>query len=831
MRYPRSIHPPPIAGEIRNLTYNSQNNTLKIRGLLHDSNSGKSIQKLEVLIDQKPAKIIEFHQFDPVEDANENFNHGRYSNEFFVIADPQRTLSAGWPNVEMIATFTDGTKLMFDGETNRGSRFHVQRTPTRHFIFAALIAIGILTAYTKSCQKLALKLAVGVDRYYNKILISLISVFLILVMTGINGGAIGKLKISPVGHGVTDIIGFDGKLFKLRNIRGDEGAILVPNSLAQLHSNPRFPIVNHNIGLDGQNMGVIGMTGVPIWQIAAIARPATWGYFFLPLRQALSWQWNLPFFSCLIGLWILLNNFNSIGKGYNLALAFSFSLAPYAAAWSNWPLYTSFFPIGVLIAWIHLLKGKYTSRTIVIGCIIGWLLSAWVLVLYPPWQITVGTLTLMIGAGYTLDNRDRVNFGVPQCIGLLVGLTLAALLISSWWLDTRTAINEVSSTVYPGQRSALPGGTGTLSWLLRGFTNAETLSFGTGPNSNESEMSSYFYIPWIIAFLGIWKGSKKNQNYWSVRALIIFFAFYFLYYFIGFPSWLSTVTLWGRVPTDRADLALGLACTLMLMLLWNQSKISTDSEIIIDTHWSNLVPAMIASIASGAIVYTTIDRMNNEIFSRNSSLYEITITIAVIFMTWWMVRARFPTTVGMIILLCVISVAGFNPIFISPKSISLDEDARRLLENNSEKHLHRTLFVGSGEAALQLSALGVPMVNGIFYYPQPSLWIDLRLHENQRNIINRYQHLDFRLKNLAGKSNYEVNSERLDQVVITLDPRNFDFSQIEADRVMTIKNDHESELLENPSLKKIGMSSGIIWFSVVSGTTVEGDSRATGHTD
>lgn len=800
-----------IVGWIESLKYTPESNVLKVRGSAYDQETGQRIENLEIFINQEPAKITELRQLE-----NQTKDFGRTSGPagFIATVVPQKPLSAGWPTVEVFAISTDGTKTLLNSKSNIGSRFHVQKTPSRHWIFASLVLIGTIFAYIKSFRIFLFKLAVRVDKNYGKILSGLIFTFILIVTIGVNGGAVGKLKISPVGNDITETTGFDGKLFKLRNIRGDEGAILIPNALAQLNSTPKFPIINHNIGLDGQNMGVIGMTGVPIGQIAAIARPATWGYFFLPLRQALSWQWNLPFFSCLIGLWLLLNVYNSKGKGYNLALAFSYCLAPYAAAWSNWPLYASIFPIGLLLAWALLLKKQNTIKAIAIGSFMGWLFSAWIFVLYPPWQVSIGTLMLMVGVGYALDNRDRISFGKTQLIGLIAGLGVSALIISSWWWDTKTAIHEVSSTIYPGQRNALIGGTGTLSWLLRGFTNAETLSFGTGPASNESEISSYFYVPWIIVILGIWKCSSKNGNQWSIRALLVFFAFWFSYYFIGFPSWLSNFTLWGRVPTDRADLSLGLACTLMLTFLWNPSKNSKDSRPTVNDRPFNSKIAVIASIVSGAIVYTAMHGINNEVFSRNSGVYEFGITVAVVFMVWWMMRDQLSNAIGMVLLLSIVSVIGFNPIFIGPKSISLSSTAKILLTSKFEKQLYRTLFVGSGESALQLAGLGVPMVNGIFYYPQPSLWHDLKLNDDQRNIVNRYQHLDFRLKTLSSRFFYEVNSERLDQVAVTIDPRRFDFSKIGVERVMTVKNDHEPELLENNSLEKIGESSGIVWFSV-----------------
>lgn len=130
--------------------------------------------------------------------------------------------------------------------------------------------------------------------------------FVLLVAFGVTGSSMGVLFKSTYGASVLEVQGASRAILGDESVRGDEWGVQLPNVLAQWHHEPRFPVVNDFLGEGGQNMGVVGMTGVPVQQWAALARPATWGYFVLPLRQAMAWHWQLPFWGCLAALWCLL---------------------------------------------------------------------------------------------------------------------------------------------------------------------------------------------------------------------------------------------------------------------------------------------------------------------------------------------------------------------------------------------------------------------------------------------------------------------------------------------------------------------------------------------
>ena len=479
-------------------------------------------------------------------------------------------LPGGLHPVEVTAIFSDDRSvrlLSWSGET---PRVPVDKPRSRHWILLALVLGWIALAYVPRLRQWGDRAGNWVKTHPHRISTAIGATFLLLVAFGITGSSLQLLSQGPQGPfglGAMEFKGSSARIFKPRDLRSDEWGVLTPNALAQWQHNPPFPVVNTNLGLEGQNMGVIGMTGAPIAQPAALARPATWGYFLLPLRQALSWHWQLPFFACLFFLWKALNLLRPRTPGFNLALAATFCVAPYAAAWSLWPLYAAFFPLALFVTTAAALRTGSVAKTLPLGAAMGLLLAGWVLVLYPPWQITVGTFFVALTIGWVADHRHELQFRKAQwlCIGL--ALLIAAALVGSWWLDTADAVEQMRATIYPGSRNVLQGGEIGNLWALRGYTNPETLTFGVGPHTNQSEISSYILFPLPILLLGLLHCKRTSSGRWTVRACMAFIAFWIVFRFFGVPLWLAKITLWSYVPSGRLDLAIGLACTVLMALI------------------------------------------------------------------------------------------------------------------------------------------------------------------------------------------------------------------------------------------------------------------------
>lgn len=793
-----------VSGAIDSIHYDKSNNQIQINGWTWEEGEKKTAQYFDISVRGTPGKILR-------EAPHNNAPSGNLENKkFSIIAKFDQPIKGGLAEINLSATFTGNQKLLLRTADGSPSFLHIPKIYDRHWILLAIIVLTSLLACTRRFHEIINCIDAWANFHTKNIAAGIFLIFILLVSTGITGSSLRIPLEGPFGQAAIEAKGSNSRIFKLRPDRGDEWGVLTPNVLAQIHHNPPFPITNTHLGLEGQNMGVIGMTGVPIAQWAAIARPATWGYFLLPLRQAQAWQWQLPFWGCLLALWWLLNLWKPNLAGRNLALSFLFCIAPYAAAWSNWPLYATFFPVMALAIFINLSKTKKLLHGIYWGVCLGYVITAWVLVLYPPWIVSIGTLCALLCAGWLLDHRSSLQLRKAQAVGFLTSLIIAAVLLGSWWYDTKEALSTLQNTVYPGQRTTLTGGDNSLLWALRGYTNLESVTFGTGPWTNQPEISSYIWFPVVIVWLCVWGLIREKRSRWLLFGCSFFIAFYSYFVFLGIPSWLAKITQWGRVPTNRGDISLGLAFIVLLCLTTREWFSKPTSKM---AAWINGYFIFIALTGSLWLVYANLLAMPVFVFPKNSLVYIAAILVATFFCVWWLIKGKTAGPICLLTVLFLISSIGFNPVSKAPKSIELSPQIKAMASDESG-HLLRTLVVGGeGIGPLTLAAVGIPIVNGVLYYPHRTLWQQLELPEKYWATVNRYQHLGFTTGMPKNGDSYSVASPAMDWVSVIINPDIFDFNRTSAKRVTALE-DQAIHLRKSPMLREIGTHKGLVWFSV-----------------
>ncbi|MBH1963849.1 MAG: hypothetical protein I8H77_05915 [Comamonadaceae bacterium] len=796
----------PLRGVIESASYDPANKEVSVRGWVLMSASG-DLPALKMYLRDRAMQVqtISWIERGDVSLASpttaEWIGRGFSFNVML-----ERELAIGSHAMRVSAEFSDGTEFDLPGLSGQGSRLKVEGVLTRHIwlaaiVFVVMVLIGALATRFHDRPSPAWLSGRNVH-------IVIISGFVALVLAGITGSSFGVMLTDPFSRELWSVEAGSGRIFKLRGIRGDEGRVLMPNVLAQLHHEPRFPVVNRNIGPEGQNMGVIGMTGVPVAQWAALARPATWGYFFLPLRQAMAWQWQMPIWGCLLALWCLLNLLRPDRRGLNLALSGAFCIAPYAAAWSNWPLYATMFPVLAFLTLNTLLRTVGVFKGTLLGLILGWLATCWVLVLYPPWLIILGTILGFLSVGWFVDQRVHLRFGWPQVGGLVLAGVVMLSLMGSWWVDTKDAVALIQSTEYPGSRGTLTGGDMSWWWHLRGYHNAETVAALPGWSTNQSEVSSYFYLPLLWLAMGVMNWRQAAGRKFALLGCVLFVACYWFFSLVGVSAEMARYTLWGHMPTGRMELGMGLASTIFFALLSNSKK--QDS-------WMGAIawPALVA-LANASLILMVINNTPEALLPASDWLFATTMAVVGAIVCWWMLRGRVGSAVAMLFAAHLIATLHFNPIVRAPGSVRLAEGHRTFVAGaDGENGFRKTLVIDDvGTSALAFAAVGVPVVNGVLYYPHAEFWRRMRLTEADWEVVNRYQHLTFVLDVKEDTSRgYRVTSPVLDHVNVHVHPQRFDFSLTGAERVATLASD--ALLLQtNDSLRWLGQFQGIHWFEV-----------------
>ncbi|HKQ04990.1 MAG TPA: hypothetical protein VJ464_07665 [Blastocatellia bacterium] len=353
-------------------------------------------------------------------------------------------------------------------------------------------------------------------------------------------------------------------LAKARFFRWDECFVATPYALSQLAQQPRFPVINPSFGT-GQNMLIERHT--PVWHVATLARPATWGYFFLGAQRGLAWYWWFQPLACFTALFLLLEViFNGDWKLAAFG-ALLFGTSTFVICWSQWPAYFTFFAALACLATYHLCHTASRRTMLISALLLGLSLPGFVMTMYPPWQVPLAYLFLILFAA--LFVRDGLHRTLkPMLSYRLLFLALAVLLAGgltlSWLVSCLPAIKLTANTVYPGKRLSV-GGDLSFAELFRGVYNLMSSYTRIGGLKNESEAASFYYFfPAVLLALPLSARLRRGLGVvgWALVGYIVAMIFFLR---VGVPAFVAKVTLLSYVPGNRADLTLGLA-SIMLSL-------------------------------------------------------------------------------------------------------------------------------------------------------------------------------------------------------------------------------------------------------------------------
>jgi hypothetical protein len=625
-------------------------------------------------------------------------------------------------------------------------------------------------------------------------------VSLLYVGMGLTGSSLhhGQTAASFIEIDSINIMGHD------QPIRSDEWLVQTPFAIAQYNHDPRFPVVNKNVGEDGQNMMVTSMTSVPIAHITALAKPATWGFFVFDLRRALSWNWCFPIVGCFLALAFTLNRLSDEHWKHGFLFSGLFCCAPYVVAWSFWPAYTVFFPCVIFLCAMQILKTSSTYRLLPLGALLGLAIAGFAFILYPPWQVSVGYVFIALTVGIVIRDRLYRQLKWPQVATYIFAAGVAGALVAAWWMDASVAVQTMAQTVYPGQRLTV-GGTATLPLLLRGFTNIPTLQQLNSTMSNQSEISSFYYLLLPLAALVVIRAVQNRLSAleWSLTIVCTLLLYYM---FVGLPADLAKYSLWGRSAPYRADLALGLASLILTRLLLtskHQPEEATQTTKII---------AWIVSAGWVYVVYRSLSQLDSTLTSGMPSNLMILILFITAALGYYLITNKLKPFIMISLGLSLATTVSFHPVNIAASEVRLRSMPTTKGSLASVLEGKRALILESTTPAMFLIAAGKPAVNGINYFPQKTLWKRMDPEGKQQDIYNRYQHLAF-VATPAPAESYRLGVPHPDIVMVTLNVATFDF-RLSGAKVVLAPDGDRGGLSENKTLSAAGAAGGWTWFTV-----------------
>lgn len=347
-----------------------------------------------------------------------------------------------------------------------------------------------------------------------------------------------------------------------KRIRMDDYAVGAPWILS--NANNGFPAENEAIG--GLKAPLLV---APVKHPIMLFKLGYWGFTFLDVERGYAWMYDSSPLVLLLGtfLFFLLVSRNQYWLSLTGALVLLFS---------SGTVWWSFIPSSMIgycglafVAATYLLRSTNPKVYIPVAFGLVWVLVAYAISLYPPYQIPLVYLFSFLLLGY-VANEYKTIFplkAVPlKLASLTVAVAAAGFIAYLFRNDVSETIKAVTSTVYPGKRSET-GGTG---FIANWFSEYYSWSFNdqTFPKSwlNICELSHYLnFVPVLIPLtVALFVFTRRID--WMLTGAMVFMVLMWLWMEVGYPEFLAKASLMSMVPTRRAQIPMGVGGVVLLFL-------------------------------------------------------------------------------------------------------------------------------------------------------------------------------------------------------------------------------------------------------------------------
>lgn len=634
--------------------------------------------------------------------------------------------------------------------------------------------------------------------------------FGLLVAGGWTGSSIGLLfKNNPlVTQDAKPWLGAD------LPVRSDEWAVLTPLIWAQHQHEPRYPVRNQHIGAQGQNMMVVGMTGVPVAHVSSLAKPATWGFFMGDMPRGLAWHWWFPFFAAFAALCAVLVRFFGLQWPLASALTLTLTASGYAVGWSGWAMYALFFALSGVLSVGLLVQARSHRRAISGGIWLGWSIAGFALVLYPAWQISFAYVVLpwlftwLVVWAWRQHTTTKWSWWhkTTSLTGWAVGALTALVLLGAWWVDAHDAVQAMRDTIYPGGRSTEAGGDIDRWFLLKGWLSPLSMYINQSSLIVPSDAASVVFVlpALLVAVVRQW-WLDRRFNATSV-ALVLSGSFIAIFMWLGLPQAVARWSLIGFATTYRMDAALGLVQ--VLLWAWLLSSQGITSQRLASRPTANLRSLQIwpiASIACAALsvlialwTWMQVQWLPVAIGQWIPQGFVFLCCAAVAAASFAIMQGHHRTALAVVLVWTLSATIGFNPLSKAVAHVDMQSPLKQLITPHD-----KLAVVGPTEWAMALQASGTNVIGGVYYYPQNALWQALDPSGQHRSTYNRYHRLQFAFQAFpAPQKPYQLVTPRLDEVRLILDPARFDFGLLDASMLIAPAQ-QSPQLNANPSLRAV----------------------------
>lgn len=529
-----------------------------------------------------------------------------------------------------------------------------------------------------------------------------------------------------------------------RGIRSDEWGVLTPLQLSQDGNN-----YNNKSDLLGENSGVSVISGgIPTKDLSIIGKPFLWGFILFGAEIGFSWYSVTKILLLLIFSYKLiciltqnrkLATLGSIVIGFSPGIQWWFTTnAQCTESIICWEM--------IIVSMYNIFSNKLSRIKYFYGAILLVGTIGFTLALYPPLQVPLFYLGILLLIGLYLDNKKDIVFSKQNFAilgGIIVGYAFIMFITLS---NILPEIQKIMNTVYPGKRS-VTGGALTLEYLFN-YIPTILLPFKEIPYSNSSEISSFitlFPFPLVVYF-----ANRDIYNSNVIKCIVLFILGSLEFMYVGLPQFIAKITLMNFTTEKRLFVIFGFACTLLVMCMLNYNKKSENKKIPLGQIVLYLV-----------IWYYAYRNFGNLIGYMGKIIFIVVLAMFSALIYYFNInKDRF---IKLLLLITILVGITINPINFGIEEIRGTQFSSAVRQINKEDS-GMWMTIDDLWISKYILAQGVQILNALNYPPMLQTWGSLDKNNEFSDVYNRYAHVKVNLQenseakfNLIQPDVFEVN--------------------------------------------------------------------------
>ncbi len=566
-------------------------------------------------------------------------------------------------------------------------------------------------------------------------------------VVGVPLGILGAVLVAFVALGLTG--SSTGVVYDL--IRQGDDPALIAGEPEPIRSDEWFVQTSWVIsqveqGLPARNetfpggMDATVQNDLPTTDWSTLLRPHLWGFFFLPLDQAMALKWWLPGFAVIAAGYLLSVVLMPRRPVTASALSVGFFFAPFFQWWYlSTTLYPAAWAFLVMATAVWCLRSRRRRGAWILAAVTAWTTAAMAVGVYAPFIVPVVLVAAAFTVGAVLTPGDdslpfRRRLG--RLVPLLVAGGTAAVVMVIWLITRLSTIEGFTSTVYPGERlqKVGEGGWSELAQLFAGFLSFDLGRTAGKPFAMNMPEASTFFLPGlflvvVVAWLLVerWRVERRADPV-SIALLVagaVMLAFLFV------PGWdaIAHLLLLDRTTSARMRIGFGVL-SFVLVLAVGAALDRRRSRGAGRGPWWVSLGALAVAAASMAMVLWRVHRtggLTAYLEGMSGAEAVLGVVLAMLFLFSVVAFARGGVTAGAIALLVVsiVSGLGVNPLYRGVLDLRQTATVQAVQQRDEQEPGTWVGITSSSLPTMMLVESGVTALNGFQGAPSEEMWAQI----------------------------------------------------------------------------------------------------------